>query len=130
MRVVSITNQVHEAAFAKRAAAHFAKNPRHYTYAEHDPEPGKLLAIRWNSFTVLVVTLADDHVPALYPTHDLIQSDLPPLQGEPAIQWANGSFEQMMGRMLNGKREAMDASTATPVPVPTTARWVYKHEGD
>ena len=46
-------------AFADEAAAHFAKEPRHFTYGTL--EPGSLLGIRWGlgEDCVLVVKLDD-----------------------------------------------------------------------
>lgn len=83
MRVVNIASdqKVHD--FAKKAAEEFAAHPTYYTYAESDPKPGELFAIRWNSYTVLVLRLDDDFEPACYPTHQLIGSDLPKFVASP-----------------------------------------------
>ena len=87
MRIVNIEEEKKQADFALRAAKAMKDNPRLYTFADSDPTPGKLLAIRWNPYTVLVIKLDESHVPSLYPTQDanMIKSDLPPLQGEPSI---------------------------------------------
>jgi hypothetical protein len=85
MRIVNIDEDAQQAAFAKLAAEAMSQNPRLYTFAEGDPSPGELFAIRWNPFTVLVLKLDDEHIPALYPTQNanMIMADLPPLKGEP-----------------------------------------------
>ena len=86
MHVVNILDRQAEAAFAKEAVEYFAGEPKAYTYADGDPEPGKLLAIRWNLYTVLVVRLDETHDPACYPTNDFIGKDLPPMQTSPLNQ--------------------------------------------
>jgi hypothetical protein len=80
MRVVSLSKEQDAAAFARKAALDFSENPKHYTFSEGDPKPGELFAIRWNSFTVLVVRLDESMEPACYPTHDLIGKDLRPME--------------------------------------------------
>lgn len=85
MRIVSVAKTGEEIAFARRAVTHLSEHPSHYTFAEGDPAPGGLFAIRWNPFTVLVVKLDETHIPACYPVHEFIAKDLPPLQGEPYI---------------------------------------------
>ena len=87
MRIVNIEKEVAQANFALRAAKAMQDNPRLYTFADSDPTPGELLAIRWNPYTVLVIKLDEAHIPSLYPTQDanMIKADLPPLQGEPSI---------------------------------------------
>jgi hypothetical protein len=49
-------------AFARRAAARFAQDPKLWTYAAGDPEPGELLALRWGlgEDCVLVIRVGDD----------------------------------------------------------------------
>lgn len=79
MTIIDIERQRDEAEFARRAVEDFRDNPRHYTFAECDPEPGKLLAIRWNSFSILVIRLSDEHPVLNYGTHQFIQADLPPM---------------------------------------------------
>jgi hypothetical protein len=46
--------------FAKKAAAHFAKNPKHYSFGEI--APGEYLALRWGmgEDCVLVIRQHDD----------------------------------------------------------------------
>lgn len=85
MRIVSITDTKEEMEFAHCAAEHMAENPRLYTFANGDPQPGKLFAIRWNPFTVLVVKLDEMHEPACYPVGSFIGKDLPPLKGDVCI---------------------------------------------
>tara|TARA_R110000868_G_scaffold130260_4_gene339867 strand:- start:1096 stop:1359 length:264 start_codon:yes stop_codon:yes gene_type:complete len=85
MRIISITNTKEEQDFAKRAIEEMAKNDRHYTYADGDPKPGCLFAIRWNPFTVLVVKLDDSHEPSCYPVNQFIGKDFPPLKGDVTI---------------------------------------------
>lgn len=80
MRIISIHQNKEEEGFAQKAIEAMRDNPKLYTYAEGDPSAGRLLAIRWNPFTVLVVKLDEAHEPALYPTHDFIGDDLPPLR--------------------------------------------------
>jgi hypothetical protein len=68
MRHVYPTELRDEMAFAERAAASFAENPTHWTFAGGDPEPGQLLALRWGlgNDCVLVVKLDAEHEPTLY----------------------------------------------------------------
>ena len=80
MRLVSVALEEAQANFAKEAATQFAAKPQQYTYAEGDPKPGMLLAIRWNSCTVLVVMLDEEHEPSLYPVGPFIGRDLPQLE--------------------------------------------------
>lgn len=82
MRIVSITDTKEELEFARKAVESMAANERHYTFAEGGPLPGKLFAIRWNPFTVLVVKLDEMHEPACYPVRAFIGKDLPPLKGD------------------------------------------------
>lgn len=86
MRIVYTSHEQEQARFAEEAANYFRENPHSFTYADGDPEAGELFAIRWNSFTVLVVRLAEDFEPLCYPTVQFFSGDLPPLKGEPQIQ--------------------------------------------
>lgn len=81
MRIVNIAQDQAGAEFAGKAASAMAANPKLYTWAEGDPTAGELLAIRWNSFTVLVVRLDECCDVSLYATNQLIGEDLPPLEG-------------------------------------------------
>ena len=85
MKIIYHNNEKENAVFAEKAANYLRENPRCYTYAESYPEPGKLFAIRWNSFTVLVIRLAEDFEPLCYPTRQFFPDDLPPLKGDPCI---------------------------------------------
>lgn len=80
MTIIDISRDKEAADFAQKAAEDFRDHPNHYTYAEGDPKAGEFFAIRWNSFTVLVVRLHEDEQVRLYTTHQLIKSDLPRLQ--------------------------------------------------
>ena len=68
MRTVYPTEVEGELAFAHKAAAHFAREPKHSTYTDGDIEPGCFLAIRWGlcEDCVVVVKLDDAHVPTNY----------------------------------------------------------------
>lgn len=79
MRIVDITAQEKEARFAKKATKDFDKNQTHFTFADGDPEAGKLLAIRWNPYTVLVIKLDPEHEPACYSIYPTLDHDLPKL---------------------------------------------------
>lgn len=83
MRIVSIKADQGEAKFAEEATRYFESDPSNYTYTKSDPEPGEYLAIRWNSYTVLVVKLDPDHDPGLYSTYPFINDDLPRLTPKP-----------------------------------------------
>jgi hypothetical protein len=83
MRIVNPSAEKEEADFARRATEAMNANPRLYTWAEDDPKPGEMLAIRWNPFTVLILRLDGEHVPALYSTSYFIAGDLPPLETSP-----------------------------------------------
>lgn len=76
---VNIENQREMNAFAEKAATDFRDHPKHYTFADGDPKEGELLAIRWNSIAVLVVRLGEMK-PHIYPVHQLIGKDLPPME--------------------------------------------------
>jgi hypothetical protein len=79
MLSVDVEKQQQEAEFARKATEHFLANANHYTYADGDPKPGQLFAIRWNSFAIIVVRL-DDEAPVLnYAAYQFIQQDFPKL---------------------------------------------------
>lgn len=80
MKTIYISTEKENATFAEQAANHFKSHPTAYTYAEADPTPGKLLAIRWNPYTVLIVKLHEDFEPLAYPTSQFFTGDLPPLK--------------------------------------------------
>lgn len=77
-RVVYMDRQEEIIDFAKRAAACFAEHPEFWTYADGDPTPGKLLALRWglHGRAVLVCRL-DDCDPMIFA--DLV----PPTEARP-----------------------------------------------
>jgi hypothetical protein len=100
MRVVSPNLDAEELAFAKLAAEKMRDNPRWYTFAEDDPEPGGLLAIRWNAFTVLVVRIDGESMPALYSTSHLIACDFPPLKGDPKAEAPAGRGEEQVNQAM------------------------------
>lgn len=79
MTIVNIEQQQEENDFARKATEHFRDNAKCYTYAEGDPTPGKLFAIRWNSFAIAVVRLSEDHTVLNYPVRQFIQQDFPKL---------------------------------------------------
>jgi hypothetical protein len=81
MRSIRICSQEESAVFARKASEHFRDNPRAYTFAEGDPVAGELMAIRWNSFAVLLIRLSEDSEPSIYATAQFFPGDLPPLQG-------------------------------------------------
>lgn len=68
MRTVYASEIDAEIAFARKAAAHFAKHPEHTAYTADDIEPGCLMALRWGLMDdgVLVVKLDAAHVPTIY----------------------------------------------------------------
>lgn len=80
MRLVDIRKDMRAADFARAAAQHFAAHPSFYTYADGDPKPGELMAVRWNSFTVLVLEVGEDFEPSLYDTGALGVGRLPNLK--------------------------------------------------
>lgn len=69
--------------FAEEATNYFNENPTVTTYAERDPEPGKFLALRWNSTAVLILKIAPEDEVSVYPVRQFIKSDLPKLQPTP-----------------------------------------------
>jgi hypothetical protein len=85
MRIVFTHREKENEAFAAKAADWFKNNPKCYTYAEGDPKPGCLFAIRWNPYTVLIVKLDEEFEPLCYPTVQFFTGDLPPLVGEPVF---------------------------------------------
>lgn len=80
MTLINIQKDKECAEFARAAAECFRDHPYCFTYAVGDPKPGCLFAIRWNSFTVMVVRLDDEDLVRLYGSHDLIQQELPKLE--------------------------------------------------
>lgn len=66
MTIINLEKNKEADDFAKKAAEHFRDNPPHFTYAESDPAPGHLFAIRWNPYTVLVIRLHDEEIVRLY----------------------------------------------------------------
>lgn len=68
MRAVYASEVDAEMAFARKAAAHFARNPKHHTYTDGEIEPGCLLAMRWGlgDDCVLVLRLDERHTPTNY----------------------------------------------------------------
>jgi len=78
---VNVRVQQNCADFAKQAAEYFRDNPSSYTFADGNPIPGELLAIRWNTLAVLVIRLAEEQ-PLCYPVWQFIKQDLPKLKGE------------------------------------------------
>lgn len=80
MITVDIAQQQEEAEFARKATEHFRDHSNCYTYADGDPTPGELFAIRWNSFAIIVVRLSADHSVLNYASHQFIQQDFPKLK--------------------------------------------------
>ena len=80
MRIVNPSRDHAAQHFATAAAEYFKNDPKAYTYADGDPKAGMFLAIRWNSYTVMVVELAEQE-PLLFPTSMLIGCDLPKMEG-------------------------------------------------
>lgn len=66
-RLVNMADEIERMAFANRAGLHFADHPKHWTFAEGDPEAGELLALRWglHGRAVLVLRVAEE-VPVIY----------------------------------------------------------------
>lgn len=79
MITVNIQQQQEEAEFARKATEHFRDHNNRYTYADGDPKPGELMAIRWNSFAIIVIRLSADHEVLNYASHQFIQQDFPKL---------------------------------------------------
>jgi hypothetical protein len=88
MRIVDPQRDASLLAFAKRAHAHFAECPNHYSYTDQVERPddglayaairpGELLALRWNEVTVLVLRVSDVDEVLLYD-----ESSLQPKMGE------------------------------------------------
>jgi len=80
MRIVNQTRDKAARDLAELAGRHFTDHPGSYTYADGDPAPGELMAIRWNSYTVMVIQLNDEE-PLLFPTANLGLPDLPRMGG-------------------------------------------------
>jgi hypothetical protein len=88
-RIVRIAEEQDLTDFAKRAALAFQDNPAQYSYSEAVDRPGEgtdlhaedLLALRWNSMSVLVCRLSDFE-PRLYPVHQFIKGALPKAENE------------------------------------------------
>jgi len=83
MITVNIRQQQEESEFARKATEHFRDHANCYTYAEGDPTPGELFAIRWNSFAIIVVRLSADHAVLNYASYQFIQQDFPKLTPSP-----------------------------------------------
>jgi len=68
MKMLFISEIDEEKNFAIRAAEHFSKNPKHYSYTDKEIDESSLLALRWGAAMdcVLVVKLDDAHEPANY----------------------------------------------------------------
>ena len=83
--MVNVSREQEAAIFAKLAAAYFKNDPHAYTFDGGDDEPsaGKLMAIRWNDFTVLVLQVAEEFPVSLYSTHELGVGELPHHLGNP-----------------------------------------------
>ena len=82
MRIVNQTRDKAARDLAELAARYWLANPGTYTYADGDPAAGELLAIRWNSYTVMVVQLNDEE-PLLFETQTLIGAYLPRMEATP-----------------------------------------------
>tara|TARA_R110002050_G_scaffold191532_6_gene326337 strand:- start:4635 stop:5102 length:468 start_codon:yes stop_codon:yes gene_type:complete len=76
MILINLSAENERAAFARDAAQYFRDNPLTYTYAKGDPEAGKLLAVRWNGVTVMVLRIEEASTPVLYRSHDLIAGEI------------------------------------------------------
>lgn len=65
-RMTTVEQDAEQAAFAVKAASHFAAHPEHSTVG--DIKPGGFLALRWGmgEDCVLVVKLDDYHEPTNY----------------------------------------------------------------
>lgn len=83
MKLINIDSQNEKNRFAEAATNYFNENSTATTYAKHDPEPGKFLALRWNSMAVLILKIDPEDEVSVYPVHQFIQSDLPKLQPTP-----------------------------------------------
>jgi hypothetical protein len=57
-----------EIEFAEKAAAHFAANPKHWSYSLAEIAPGCLVALRWGlgDDCVLVFKLDEQFTPTIY----------------------------------------------------------------
>lgn len=67
-RAVYASQIEEELEFARKAAAHFAKNPQHTTYTDGEIVAGCFLGIRWGlgEDCVMVTKLDESHVPTNY----------------------------------------------------------------
>lgn len=67
MRSTTIHDDMTRIAFAKKAGAHFAANPKHTSYTSGAIEPGEMLALRWGlgEDCVLVLEIGDAQ-PVIY----------------------------------------------------------------
>jgi hypothetical protein len=79
MTTVNVEQQQEEAEFARKATEHFRDHASHYTYADGDPKPGELFAIRWNSFAIIVIRLSSEHEVLNYASYQFIKQDFPKL---------------------------------------------------
>lgn len=89
MRVINVPRTLAEIKFAERAAVHFNEHVTSNTYTDGEVESGRLFAVRWNSFTVLVFMLDECHTPTCYPIEHLIPG-LSNFQRVPTAEPAGG----------------------------------------
>lgn len=75
MRIVDPVKDKEWHKFAAKAHEHFVKNPKTYSFAEGYPTAGKLLALQWNEFTVMVFMIEDAEEVLLYDILDLKRID-------------------------------------------------------
>lgn len=68
MQLIDLKEQEEQVAFAKEAAAFFAKNPDKHTMTRKEVVPGCLFALRWGAGDdcVAVIKLDDFHQPVIY----------------------------------------------------------------
>lgn len=68
MRLVHEETLLEELEFARRAAKHFAAEPKHASFTSGEIEPGCLIALRWGlgNDCVLVLKLDEFHEPTIY----------------------------------------------------------------
>lgn len=68
MKLVDINTQRAEQAFAEKAAAAFAREPKMRSYTDGDIVPGCLFALRWglHERAVAVLRLDGEHLPTIY----------------------------------------------------------------
>ena len=68
MRMIYIDAETKQENFARKAAKHFAENPKHYTFTDGDIECGCFFAIRFGlcDDCVVVLKIDDNHEPVNY----------------------------------------------------------------